>query len=128
MSVGRMQSKTWRAWIVLILVAFVARAAVPSGFMPEFDAASGKLVVAICSGNGVEKSATIDLSGGRHGKKAHADCPYANSGAVLLPTAVSIATSAEVYVFAAALFATKTGPEAQPWAPHAPPTGPPSLA
>lgn len=50
-----------RGWIArLLLAAFVVRALIPAGYMPDFSAAAdGVLKIVICSASG-EKSMTLD--------------------------------------------------------------------
>lgn len=117
-----------RAWTVLVCVAFVARAAIPAGYMPEIDQRTGEITVGVCTGDGSHKTVTIDL-GGQPSKKSpkNQTCPYAVGVASTLPASATIIEAAQVYVFKQALTTDVRWSASAPWSAHAPPTGPPRL-
>ncbi len=86
----KIDGRTWRANIVrVVLAAFLLRALIPAGFMPDFGAASrGVFQVVICSANGLEHL-TLDVNGKPvHEQKSshqHQPCAFSGLAAVALP-------------------------------------------
>lgn len=75
-----------RRWLgPLVLLAFVCRALIPTGYMPDFSASGERLKVVICSAHGIQ---TIDFDVGDHKAPANPDAshqqPCAFSNAAIL--------------------------------------------
>ena len=117
-----------RAATLVVVAAFLLRAAIPQGFMPEANRVTGEITVTICSGDGTHKSMTIAVPVEKPAKPASRTCDYAVAMAAILPPHASVAQAAQLHVFKTALVAEPQAPPAQPWAAHAPPTGPPAQA
>lgn len=86
----KIDGRTWHANILrVVLAAFLLRALIPAGFMPDFGAASrGVFQVVICSANGLEHL-TLDVNGKPvHEQKSshqHQPCAFSGLAAVALP-------------------------------------------
>lgn len=72
------------AWVVLLLVAVVVRAAIPAGWMPKLDGAQGGELV-ICTGGGQVVLHGKDGPPSPHRSGHHEVCAYASPGSA--PTA-----------------------------------------
>jgi hypothetical protein len=118
-----------RAWTFLVLAAFLARAAVPQGFMAEIDAGSGLLTVSMCTADGSHKAVPVNIPVDKPAKKQDGEgCPDALAKFADLPPHDPVVVAAEAYVFAVALIETAPWPVEETWPAHAPPTGPPQLS
>ena len=117
-----------RAATLVVVAAFLLRAAIPQGFMPEVNRVTGEITVAICSGDGAHKTMTIAVPVEKPAKPASRTCDYAVAMAAILPPHATVAEAAQAHVFKTALTAQPQAPPAQPWPAHAPPTGPPAQA
>jgi hypothetical protein len=122
------------AWTTVALVALLARAIIPAGFMPALDARTGAIEFTICSANPAHSFASIDLGTVQNTEPdqpspAPPDCPFALSVAVVLPHADP---SLAIPIAFAAIETSDLQPidvayRAASWGRHAPPTGPPVL-
>lgn len=86
---GGIKQNALRRWVShLLLLAFVARAIIPAGYMPDFAAAAqGVFKVVICTASG-QQSLTLDAEGNPvpEPSQQHHDQPCAFSGLTALNT------------------------------------------
>lgn len=91
-----------RRWVAhLLLLAFVARALVPVGYMPDFSAASkGVFKVTICSQMG-NKTISLDVNGKpvpkQQGNHQDQPCAFTGMAAAAVPVLDHIPFSAPVF-------------------------------
>jgi len=126
---GRIIAAMHAANCVLLALVILARALVPVGFMPERDARTGEIVIAMCSGKTEHETTTIHLPGPSPRKDSERkDCPFAVTTA--LPAYQLQAAAAPALVqFPLSYSPTLTAPPiASLRRPNAPPTGPPAFA
>lgn len=117
-----------RAATMVVLAAFILRAAIPQGFMPEVNRVTGEITVTICSGDGAHKTMTIAVPVEKPAKPASRTCDYAVAMAAILAPHTTVAEAAQAHVFKTALVAQPRAPLRQAWSASAPPTGPPAHA
>jgi hypothetical protein len=117
-----------RAATLVVLAAFILRAAIPSGFMPEVNRQTGELTVTICSGDGEHKTMTIAIPVEKPAKPQSRTCDYAVAMAAILPPHAAVVEAAQAHVFKTALVAEPQAPAREVWSRSAPPTGPPTHA
>lgn len=121
-----------RVWLGhAFLVAFVLRALVPAGFMPEFTKSDGSFKIVICTANG-SKVIDAGLDDNPHGGTVakHMGDPCAMSGATALVLPDTAATFALPDLYPAtvpAMGSPVTLPPARAGPAHAP-RAPPTLA
>lgn len=116
-----------RALAVLVLIAFMAKALVPAGFMPSVSKETGKAGIEICYGGGsVQDVADFGhMPGhGQDGENNHPTCPYAPVVAQDMGGMASVFTAAlpfeTIPVFTAADLRFEKN-SAKPWLSRGPP-------
>lgn len=121
-----------RAWLgQALIVAFVLKALIPAGFMPEFSkSGDGSFKIVICTANGT-KIISTDADGVPHGKTiakhAGEPCAVGALAAFPLPDAVAgLVPIRPVQEIAAAIDLAVVIPPARAGPAHAP-RGPPSF-
>lgn len=82
MAFGLAALRRWRALLAhALLFAFMFRALIPVGYMPDAHALSdGKLNIVICHGDGDSTTVPFDAGPAKQSKKAHASEPCAFAG------------------------------------------------
>ncbi|MBU4612373.1 DUF2946 family protein [Achromobacter sp. GG226] len=125
----RLRVSSWHLWACLTLLALVARAFVPTGYMPAFEAMrAGKLEITFCTAGGGMQTLSLAVldSHADHAAAgedaAMAECPFGILAAqAILPDvapAVSLPLASRVVLAFAA-------PTSRPPLPaHGPPLGP----
>jgi hypothetical protein len=118
-----------RPWAALVLVAMLARALVPAGYMPAVNATSGQIEIVMCSPGAEHQTVTFKLPvKAPSSPSPDMACPCALNAPAGLPEPEHLTTSLAAYTFE---YATRARPAAVlrlAWSPHAPPTGPPALS
>jgi hypothetical protein len=126
---GRIGETLRVASCLLLAVVMLARALVPTGFMPERDARTGEIIVTMCSGKTEPQTIHVRLPGDAPTKDTEQrDCPYAVGVTSTASRSPSLPAPTHVqypHVYPPALAAS---PAATNWRPSAPPTGPPAFA
>lgn len=116
-----------RATTLLVLAVFLARVAIPQGFMPEVNRVTGEITVTMCSGDGSQRTIKLSVPLEKPSTpKAGSTCDYAMAMAAVLPTPNAIRSAAIAHVYKLALVAEPPAPIRAAWVASAPPTGPPA--
>lgn len=125
---GRISEAVRAASCVLLALAMLARALVPAGFMPERDARTGQIVIAMCSGKAGHETITVHLPGAPSKKDSERkDCPFANTTTLPAYERQATVTPAVVEFSSDYSPALAAWPLARLREPNAPPTGPPAF-
>ena len=110
---------------LVMLLAILVRAAVPAGFMPDFDGDQRVMTVAMCSGH-ADQTIQIDLDAPGQEEQT-TECPFASLAS---PAMLRQVASAPVTLVWSHPMRFVDAPEdrltAAHWPPGSPPTGPPT--
>jgi len=124
---GHIRAGWSRIASLLMLLVLLARAPLPSGFMPVLDGDSGVFTVAMCSGSGATQTVHIPMGDPSPDLPASSDCPFAVLAGHATPLPPLFAPLEPTLW--RSVSTPPTGPPATALAaahpPGAPPTGPP---